>query len=69
MSISALSESWKAAMSNNIVDKPLNLAGKTYNSRLIIGSGKYRDFQENLIALEKKPLGQNLLKKLLIQSL
>ena len=52
MSISALSESWKAAMSNNIVDKPLNLAGKTYNSRLIIGSGKYRDFQENLIALE-----------------
>ncbi|MEC8994632.1 MAG: thiazole synthase [Pseudomonadota bacterium] len=40
-------------MSNNIVDKPLNLAGKTYNSRLIIGSGKYRDFQENLIALEK----------------
>ena len=53
MSISALSESWKAAMSNNIVDKPLNLAGKTYNSRLIIGSGKYRDFQENLIALEK----------------
>ncbi|MEE3143290.1 MAG: thiazole synthase [Pseudomonadota bacterium] len=39
-------------MSNNIVDKPLNLAGKTYNSRLIIGSGKYRDFQENLIALE-----------------
>ena len=53
MSISALSESWEAAMSNNIVDKPLNLAGKTYNSRLIIGSGKYRDFQENLIALEK----------------
>ena len=53
MSISALSESWKAAMSNNIVDKPLNLAGKSYNSRLIIGSGKYRDFQENLIALEK----------------
>jgi len=53
MSISALPESWKAAMSNNIVDKPLNLAGKTYNSRLIIGSGKYRDFQENLIALEK----------------
>ncbi len=40
-------------MSNNIVDKPLTLAGKTYNSRLIIGSGKYRDFQENLIALEK----------------
>ena len=52
MSFSALSESWKTAMSNNIVDKPLTLAGKTYNSRLIIGSGKYRDFQENLIALE-----------------
>lgn len=33
------------------VDKPLVLAGKTYQSRLIIGSGKYRDFQQNLDAL------------------
>lgn len=33
------------------VDKPLVLAGKTYQSRLIIGSGKYHDFQQNLDAL------------------
>jgi len=33
-------------------DKPLVLAGRTYQSRLIIGSGKYRDFQQNLAALE-----------------
>lgn len=34
------------------MDKPLVLAGKTYQSRLIIGSGKYRDFEQNLAALE-----------------
>lgn len=28
------------------------IAGRTYQSRLIIGSGKYRDFQQNLEALE-----------------
>ncbi|HBN13568.1 MAG TPA: thiazole synthase [Marinobacter adhaerens] len=33
-------------------DKPLTLAGKTYQSRLIIGSGKYKSFEENLAALE-----------------
>lgn len=33
-------------------DKPLVLAGKTYQSRLIIGSGKYRDFQQNLAAMQ-----------------
>ena len=33
-------------------DKPLLVAGKEYQSRLIIGSGKYKDFQENLAALE-----------------
>jgi thiazole synthase len=37
---------------NEVVDKPLDIAGKTYQSRLIIGSGKYKDFQENLAALE-----------------
>ncbi len=36
----------------NKEDKPLVIAGKTYQSRLIIGSGKYRDFGENLAALE-----------------
>lgn len=34
------------------MDKPLILAGKTYQSRLIIGSGKYQDFAQNLAALE-----------------
>ena len=28
------------------------IAGKTYHSRLIIGSGKYKDFDENLAALQ-----------------
>ena len=37
---------------NNVIDKPFYFAGKTYNSRLIIGSGKYKNFQENLVALE-----------------
>jgi thiazole synthase len=30
----------------------LVIAGKSYSSRLIIGSGKYQDFQQNLAALE-----------------
>ena len=33
-------------------DKPLVVAGVQYASRLIIGSGKYRDFEENFRALE-----------------
>jgi len=33
-------------------DKPLIVAGESYKSRLIIGSGKYRDFEENFAALE-----------------
>ena len=33
-------------------EDPLRIAGKNYQSRLIIGSGKYRDFNENLAALE-----------------
>lgn len=37
---------------NDAVDKPLVIAGKSYQSRLIIGSGKYKDFGENLAALE-----------------
>lgn len=32
--------------------QPLLIAGKSYQSRLIIGSGKYKDFEENLAALE-----------------
>ena len=33
-------------------DRPLLIAGVEYRSRLIIGSGKYKDFKENLAALE-----------------
>lgn len=33
-------------------DSPLTIAGRDYNSRLIIGSGKYRDFSQNLQALQ-----------------
>ncbi len=40
-------------MTNNINNKdPLIIAGKSYNSRLIIGTGKYEDFAENAAALE-----------------
>jgi thiazole synthase len=35
-----------------IADKPFTLAGKTYTSRLIIGTGKYRSYEENARALE-----------------
>ena len=35
-----------------MTDSPLKIAGKSYTSRLIIGSGKYKDFQQNLQALE-----------------
>ncbi len=34
------------------IDSPLTIAGKTYQSRLIVGSGKYRDFEQNLTALQ-----------------
>ena len=37
---------------NQPQDEPLSIAGKTYQSRLIIGSGKYRDFEENYSALQ-----------------
>ena len=38
-------------MNPNSADN-LVIAGKSYSSRLIIGSGKYKDFQQNLAALE-----------------
>jgi thiazole synthase len=34
------------------VDKPFVLAGKTYQSRLIIGTGKYKTYADNAAALE-----------------
>ena len=33
-------------------DKPFVLAGKTYTSRLIIGTGKYKSYEDNARALE-----------------
>jgi len=33
-------------------DKPLVIAGRTYRSRLIIGTGKYKTYAENAAALE-----------------
>jgi thiazole synthase len=33
-------------------DKPLTIAGKTYRSRLIVGTGKYKTYAENAAALE-----------------
>jgi thiazole synthase len=32
---------------------PFVLAGKTYSSRLIVGTGKYRDFRETKLAVER----------------
>jgi thiazole synthase len=36
-----------------VKDQPFVLAGRTFNSRLIIGTGKYRDFSETKAALEE----------------
>jgi thiazole synthase len=33
-------------------DKPLVISGKTYKSRLIVGTGKYKTYEENARALE-----------------
>ena len=33
-------------------DDPLEIAGQTYSSRLIIGTGKYKDYETNLAAVE-----------------
>ncbi len=34
-------------------DTPLRIAGKTFNSRLIVGTGKYKDFDETRRAVEE----------------
>jgi thiazole synthase len=36
----------------SLVDKPLVVAGREFRSRLIIGTGKYKDYAENAAALE-----------------
>lgn len=39
-------------MNTTVTDKPLVLAGKTYQSRLLVGTGKYKDFTETQQAIE-----------------
>jgi thiazole synthase len=34
------------------LDKPLTIAGRTYASRLIVGTGKYKSYEENAAAVE-----------------
>jgi thiazole synthase len=41
-----------APVENSVSDKPFVIAGKTYKSRLIIGTGKYKTYAENAAALE-----------------
>jgi thiazole synthase len=40
------------AMPNIPQDKPLAIAGRTYSSRLIVGTGKYKSYEENAAAVE-----------------
>ncbi|MDM1696736.1 thiazole synthase [Thiopseudomonas alkaliphila] len=39
-------------MTHSRLDAPLTLAGKTYNSRLLVGTGKYKDLEETRAAIE-----------------
>lgn len=39
-------------MSDTVKDSPLVIAGKTYSSRLLVGSGKYKDNEETRLATE-----------------
>ncbi len=39
-------------MSNVRSDKPFTLAGRTFQSRLLVGTGKYRDMEETRLAIE-----------------
>ena len=41
-----------ALVENPVPDTPFVIAGKTYKSRLIIGTGKYKTYAENAAALE-----------------
>ena len=33
-------------------DTPFTIAGRTFNSRLLVGSGKYKDLEETKLATE-----------------
>jgi len=39
-------------MTDTVQDTPLVIAGKTYSSRLLVGSGKYKDNEETRLATE-----------------
>ena len=39
-------------MSHAVSDKPFTLAGRTYQSRLLVGTGKYKDLDETRDAIE-----------------
>ena len=39
-------------MSHAVIDKPFTLAGRTYGSRLLVGTGKYKDLDETRAAIE-----------------
>lgn len=39
-------------MTDTVKDSPLVIAGKTYSSRLLVGSGKYKDNEETRLATE-----------------
>jgi thiazole synthase len=39
-------------MSHVRSDKPFTLAGRTYQSRLLVGTGKYKDLEETRLAIE-----------------
>lgn len=39
-------------MTEKVKDSPLVIAGKTYSSRLLVGSGKYKDNEETRLATE-----------------
>lgn len=41
-----------APVSNIVTDQPFVLAGRTYQSRLLVGTGKYRDLEETRLAIE-----------------
>ena len=42
---------------NNAIDDGLTIAGKTYDSRLLVGTGKYRDFAETRAAVDASGTG------------
>ncbi|HEY5717260.1 MAG TPA: thiazole synthase [Motiliproteus sp.] len=39
-------------MSEQFQDSPLVIAGQTFNSRLLVGTGKYKDLEETRLAIE-----------------